>query len=91
MRAYPNDAQTVPEETLETRLAELCEKKMEYRKHQKEFKDRNKDLLESIKSLENIVIAEVMEMQKTVIVGNIKAEFKPNVVIKLRKEKTDEQ
>ena len=91
MRAFPNEAQAVKEETLEDRLRELLEKKREYRAKQKAFKDKNKDLLESIKSLENIVIAEVTEMKRTVVVDDIKAEYKPQVIIKLKREKNDEQ
>ena len=76
--------------TLEDFLAELLEKKTEYRRNQKSFKEQNKHLLESIKSLENIVTDEVIKRGKTVRVEGIKAEFKPTVVIKIRKGKEND-
>ena len=77
------------EETLESRLARLYEMKLEYRRNQKAFKDANKHLLESIKSQENIVIDEVMKLARTVKIDGIKAEYKPQVVIKMKKDKKD--
>ena len=89
--AYPNkhleeDAQ----ENLKTRMMHLCEMKQEYRRKQKAFKDENKHLLESIKSLENIVMDEVMSLKRTVVYGDIKAEYKPQVVIRLKKEQNND-
>ena len=75
----------VPDESLETRMRELAELKAEYRWNKKEFENKNKHLLECIKSLENIITAEVLELGKTVTVGNLKAEFIPTVKIRLKK------
>lgn len=77
-------------ETLDDRLTKLYEMKVEYRRNQKAFKDANKDLLASIKSLENIIIDEVKKLGRTVKADGIKAEFKPQVVIKIKRE-NDEQ
>lgn len=90
-RAYPNKSlEEDAQENLETRMMHLCEMKQEYRRKQKAFKDENKHLLESIKSLENIVMNEVMSLKRTVVFGDIKAEYKPQVVIKLKKEQNNE-
>lgn len=78
-------------ETLEDRLTRLYEMKSEYKAKQKAFKNANKHLLESIKSLENIITDEVISLKRTVKVEGIRAEYKPQVIIKLRKEKNNEQ
>lgn len=88
MTGRPN-VEEVPEESLETRMAQLAEMKAEYQTAKKEFKNKHKHLLESIKSLENIVIAEVMQGGKTVTVGNIKAEIITTVKIRMKKENND--
>lgn len=80
----------MPEETLEDRMAKLYEMKTEYRAKQKAFKDANKHLLESIRSLENIITAEVIKLKRTVKVDGIRAEYKPVVVIKIKKEQNNE-
>ena len=86
----PNIVPEVPEETLEDRLAKLCEMKQEYKAKKKAFKEQTKHLLESIKSLENIITGEVLERGKTVMVAGIKAEYVPTVVIRLKKEQNNE-
>ena len=88
-KGYPNEVE-VPVESLESRLEHLCLLKTEYRANKKEFESKNKHLLESIKSLENIITAEVLELGKTVTVGNIKAEFVPTVKIRLGKAENNE-
>ena len=90
MKGRPN-IENVPEENLETRMQQLAELKAEYRANKKEFENRNKHLLEAIKSLENIITAEVLELGKTVTVGNIKAEFIPTVRIRLKKVNDEQQ
>ena len=82
----PNILEETPEETIEDRLAKLYEMKSEYKSKQKEFKEKNKHLLESIKSLENIITDEVIRMKRTVKVDGIRAEYKPQVFFKMKKE-----
>ena len=65
-----------------TKLAEL---KTEYRANKKDFERKNKNLLDSIKSLENVITDEVLKTKQTIVVGNIKAEYVPAVKIRLRK------
>ena len=80
----------VPEETLEDRMMRLKELKQEYRDKRKAFKESTKNLLESIKGLENIISAEVLKVGHTVQVEGIKAEYVPQVVIRLKKEQDNE-
>jgi hypothetical protein len=75
----------VPDDTLESRLELLAEMKTEYRRNKKAFEAENKNLLESIKSLENIIVGEVIKAGHSVAVGNIKAELVPQVKIRLKK------
>ena len=89
-RAYPNDALVVPEETLEDRMRLLLEMKNEYKVYRQAFKKKHENLVASIKSLENIISAEVIEKKETVIIDGMKAEYIPNVVFRLKKEKEDE-
>ena len=77
-------------ETLETRMAKLAELKAEYQRDRKEFKEKHKHLLETIKCYENVISDEVLKMGKTVVVGNIKAEYVPQVVIRLKKVNNNE-
>lgn len=86
----PNPGIEKPE-TLETRMAKLAEMKAEYQHDLREFKEKHKHLKESIKCYENVISDEVMKMGKSVTVGNIKAEFVPQVVFKLKKEQNNEQ
>ena len=90
MRAYPNNSLMVEEETVEVRLAQLCEMKLEYRAAKKAFDNKYKNLRDSIKSLENIITDEVIKAKRTVVVGDIKAEYIPTVSFKLKKEKDNE-
>jgi len=77
------------EMTLEECLDELYEKKCEYRRKQKAFKDANKHLLESIKSLESIVTDGVIKRGMTIRGNGIRAEYKPTVVIKIKKDQNN--
>lgn len=79
------------EETIETRLLYLAEVKAEIKKHYAEYERKTKELREIKKSLENIITEEVKRMKKTVSVGNIRAEYIPQVQIRMKKEKNDEQ
>lgn len=85
MRPY-NLHVDVSEETVETRLEQLLEMKLEYKAAKEAFDNKYKSLKESMKSLENIITDEVLKTKKTVVVGNIKAEYVPSVVIKVKKE-----
>ena len=89
-RAYPNDTLIVPEETLEDRMKQLLEMENEYRVYKKAFKKKHENLVESIKSLKNIITAEVIQNKETVIIDGMKAEYIPNVVFKMKKEKENE-
>jgi len=79
------------DESLEGKLTQLCEMKTELRAKKNEFTYKTRHLRDSIKGLENIITAEVIQRGQTVTVGNIRAEFVPTVVIKMKKELTDEQ
>lgn len=79
----------IPVDTIESRLELLAEMKTEYRRNKKAFEAENKNLLESIKSLENIIVGEVIKAGHSVTVGNIKAEFVPQVKIRLKKVNDD--
>jgi len=80
----------IPEDSLEDRLTQLAEMMAELREKTKAYKDQTKHLRESIKAMKNIVNDEVLKLGKTVTVGNIRAEYVPTVVIKLKKEQDDE-
>ena len=82
----PNVLEEMPEETLEDRLARLCEKKQEYRDKKKAFRKSTNDLLESIKSLENIITGEVLQKGRSVQIEGIKAELVTQVVFRLKKD-----
>lgn len=79
------------EETIETRLLHLAEVKAEIKKRYAEYERETKELREIKKSLENIIVEEVKRMKQTVSVGNIRAEYIPQVQIRMKKEKNDEQ
>lgn len=76
---------------LEEMMTQLYEMKVEYRAKQKAFKDTNKHLLESIKCLENLVTDEVIKRGKTVKVAGIKAEYKPAVIIKIKRDENERE
>jgi len=91
MRAYPNESLVVPEETLEDRMRQFGEIEAELSQKLKEYKNSVKNLKQTRESLRNIIIAEVLARKETVTVGNIRAEYVESVVIKKKKEQTDEQ
>lgn len=82
--------EVVPDESLEARIAELGVWKKELYASNKEHKEKTQHLRDIIDSAENIIKAEVMELGHSVCVGDIKVEFVPTVVIKLRKEKKND-
>ena len=89
-KGYPDNLET-PEESLEDRMEKLAELKADYRAAKKEFERKHEHLLEMIKSLENIITAEVLDLGKTVTVGNLRAEYIPTVKIRLKKVNDEQQ
>lgn len=87
-RAKPEEVPD-PMDSLEGKLMVLAEMKLEMREKKQEFQQSTKHLRESIKSLTNVVAEEVKQRRQTVTVGNIRAEYVPQVVIKMKKEKND--
>lgn len=65
----------------------LYEMKSELKTKRKDFNESIKGLKSSIESLEAEIVKQVLESGKTVSVGGIRAEYKPTVVIRMRKEK----
>lgn len=90
MRAYPNDSLVLPEETLEDKLKQLLEMENEYRTYRKAFRKKHENLVASIKSLKNIISAEVIENKQTITIDGMKAEYIPNVVFKMKKEQNND-
>ena len=91
MRAYPNHALEVSEETLEDKMALLRDMENEYLTYKKAFKKKHESLVASIKSLKNIITAEVIGGGKTVTIEGMKAEYVPTVVfMKPKKEKEND-
>ena len=78
------------DDTLEAKMVRLSELKSEYKANRKAFKEANKDLTDRIQILENLIRHEVMEKRETVTVGNIRAEYVPQVVIRMKKGKDNE-
>lgn len=81
----------LPDDSLEAKLQRLGELKAEKRAEYKAYEKKVEHTSASIKSLEAIIKAEVMELKRTVTFGNVRAEYIPQVVIKVKKEKIDEQ
>ena len=79
------------DDTLEAKMVRLSELKSEYKANRKAFREANKDLTDRIQILENLIRHEVMEKRETVTVGNIRAEYVPQVVIRMKKDKDNEQ
>jgi len=77
------------DDSLEGKLMVLADMKLELKDEKRKFLEKTKHLRETIKSLENIVSEEVKQRRQTVTVGNIRAEYIPQVVIKMKKEKND--
>lgn len=88
-RAKPKDVENADEDTLEARLARLAEIKLELKDEKEKYMDRTRHLRESAKSLENIITEEVKKLHKTVSVGSIRAEYKPQVIFKMKREQNN--
>ena len=75
------------EDSIEKKMKTLAEMRLELKAKRNEFKRNTQHLRESIKSLENIITAEVIEQGKTIVVGNIRAEYVPVVRFQMKEEK----
>ena len=80
----------IPDDSLEAKMQKLGELKAEKRDEYKAYEKKVEHISASIKSLEAIIKAEVMELKQTVCYGNIRAEYIPQVVIKMKKEKKND-
>ena len=69
-----------------TNLETLCEKKRELKKRRKAYNESVKGLVNEIHDLEAEVMKAVLETGKTITLDGIRAEYKPTVVIKLKRE-----
>jgi len=69
-----------------TNLEMLCEKKRELKKRRKAYNESVKGLVNEIHDLEAEVMKAVLETGKTITLDGIRAEYKPTVVIKLKRE-----
>lgn len=78
-------------ETLDDYMIFLSEVKAELQKLDDAHREETKNLRETKKSLEAIIIEEVKKRKQTVTVGNLRAEYIPQVIIKMKKEKKNEQ
>ena len=78
-----------PMDSLEGMMQTLAEMEAEVRAEKKAYMEKTKNTRESIKSLKALITEEVIKLGKTVTVGNVRAEYVPQVVIKLKKEKND--
>jgi len=81
----------VKEETLEDYMSHLVEVTKELKRKYKAYKNDTKELRATKESLENIIKNEVLKRGKTVAAEGIKAEYVPTVVIRLKKDKNNEQ
>ena len=88
-RAKP-ESEVEIEDSLEKKLMRLAEMRIEMKAKRNEFRDKTKHLRESIKSLENVITAEVLEKGKTIVAGNIRAEYVPMVRFQMAKETNNE-
>ena len=64
--------------------------KTELRSESKKYRDSVKPLKDEIQLLEADIVKQVLEAGKTISVGGIKAEYKPTVIIRMKKEKENE-
>lgn len=79
-----------PDESLEKKLEDLSLMRAELKAKKLEFRNNTKHLRECIKGLEVLITDEVLKLGKTVTVGNIRAEYVPQVVIKMKKEESND-
>lgn len=84
------EKEEVPD-TVEGRMMKLAELKLELRGYKAEYEKKTKHLRDTIRSYENIIIAEVMNRKESVTVGNIRAEYIPSVKFQfIREDKNGE-
>ena len=88
-KGYPKEIE-VKVESVQDRLELLYEMKTELRTKRNAFRNSVKDLRKSIESLENIIKDEVLKGKETITVGNIRAEYMPTVVIKIKPPKEND-
>ena len=74
------------ENNIECDLSLLFDLKSELKKRRKVYNDSVKGLKASIYSLEQKITEQVLSEGHTVQVGMIRAEYKPTVVIKIKRE-----
>lgn len=70
-------------------LALLYDLKNELRAKRKAYNESVKGLKNSIQALENSITEQVLAADQTVNIGTIRAEYKPTVVIKIRRNGED--
>lgn len=70
-------------------LALLYDLKNELRAKRKAYNESVKGLKNSIQALENSITEQVLAAGQTVNIGTIRAEYKPTVVIKIRRNGED--
>ena len=69
----------------------LYSKRLELKRKRKAHRADEKPLKDEISMLEASIEKQVLESGKTIQYGGIKAEYKPTVVFKMKKEKQDER
>lgn len=67
----------------------LCAKKRELKTRRKAFNESVRPLVNEIHDLEAEIVKTVLETGKTITVGGIRAEYKPTVVFKMKREKEE--
>lgn len=76
--------------TIEESMTLLYEMKQDLKARRKAYNNSVKNLKDSIRSLEAVITADVIESKQTITVGNLRAEYKPAVVFKMKKEEENE-
>lgn len=87
-RAKP-PKEEIGDDSLEGKLLKLSEINTELKREKKQYLDKTKHLRDIKKSLETIITEEVKKLKKSVTVGNIRAEYVPQVQFRMKKEVND--
>lgn len=74
---------------IEDDMQRYKELKDELKIEQDSYRKRTKPLRDELELLKTSIIDAVLKTGKTIQVGNVKAEFIPTVVIKMKKEKDE--
>ncbi len=74
------------EDSLEAKLIRLAEINTELKMKKKEYLNSIKHLRDMKKSYETVITGEVLKMAKSISVGNIRAEYVPQVRFQMKKE-----